>query len=496
MLYSSMPPGIRSLYRDIGVLRPNLTESAERFGTPVYVLDLVSVERSARHVESAFPAPWIRLYSVKANDLPEVAGFLRRRGWGASVVSSGEWQHARQGGVANGSIAFEGIGKTDAQLEYAVCQAAAGRPPLWLAIESAQEAARLAELAADHGLGRGAAPPLDILLRLNPDVAPETRAEFAVGARSSKFGMSREDLLALVRGGPLDDPGLRLRGVHAHVGSDLSDVGAWCAAGVGSARLLAELRAEAKAGSARIRSAAADLDTIDFGGGFPLPGPGVPTPGQFRSALDRALAGAGLALPPRPAIEPGRCLVGAAGWLVGRVLHSRPGRDRTQLAVLDAGMTEFIRPALYGSHHRAHPLRTGTGSSAGTADIMQNGSHGAGASITGSARGELRETALEGPVCESTDSLGTHLLPSLRRGDLIAIERAGAYGASFTSRYNGRPPPAEVLLWPDGFLELCHRPPVTALRPASAHDAPRCLAAASRDAATGLVTASEWSNPP
>src|SRR5579875_36852 len=290
MLYSGMPPGVRSLYRDIGVLRPILTESAERFGTPVYVLDLVSVERAARHLESAFPAPWIRLYSVKANDLPEIAGFLRRRGWGTSVVSSGEWQHARRGGVSNDRVAFEGIGKTDAELEYAVSEAAAGRPPLWLAIESAQEAARLAELAAGHGLGRGAARPLDILLRLNPDVAPETRAEFAVGARSSKFGMSREDLLGLVRGGALDDPGLRLRGVHAHVGSDLGDVGAWCAAGVRSARLLAELRAEAEAGSARIRSAPADLDTIDFGGGFPLPGPGVPAPGQFRRALARARA--------------------------------------------------------------------------------------------------------------------------------------------------------------------------------------------------------------
>src|SRR5579875_395494 len=490
MLYSGMPPGVRSLYRDIGVLRPILTESAERFGTPVYVLDLVSVERAARHLESAFPAPWIRLYSVKANDLPEIAGFLRRRGWGTSVVSSGEWQHARRGGVSNDRVAFEGIGKTDAELEYAVSEAAAGRPPLWLAIESAQEAARLAELAAGHGLGRGAARPLDILLRLNPDVAPETRAEFAVGARSSKFGMSREDLLGLVRGGALDDPGLRLRGVHAHVGSDLGDVGAWCAAGVRSARLLAELRAEAEAGSARIRSAPADLDTIDFGGGFPLPGPGVPAPGQFRRALARALAGAGLTLPPRPAIEPGRCLVGAAGWLVARVLHSRRGRGRSQLAVLDAGMTEFIRPALYGSHHAAHPLSTGAGS-AGAASFIQNGSRGAIASAAGPVQGDLRETALEGPVCESTDSLGVHLLPPLRRGDLIAIERAGAYGASFTSRYNGRPAPAEVLLWPDGFLELCHRPPVTALRPASAHGAPRCLATAGQDAAAGLLTARE-----
>jgi diaminopimelate decarboxylase len=401
------------------------------------VVQLASVERAARQVESAFPGRWTRLYSVKANDLPAIVGFMHRRGWGASVVSTGEWQHAREGGAGNSSVAFEGIGKTNAQLEYAVQEAAAGRPPLWLTVESAQEAAWLSEAAAHGGLGRDGRPPLDILLRLNPEVRPETRPQFAVGAQASKFGMTQEDLLSLACGGALDDPGLRLRGVHVHVGSNLNDVGAWSAAGLRAARLLADLRARLEAGPARLASA--DLDTIDFGGGFPVPGEDAPAPDQFHAALIRALCEAGLSLPPRPAIEPGRYLVGAAGWLVASVLHARPGRGRTQQAVLDAGMTEFIRPALYGSHHPAYALAAGNGADAGD---------GAG----------LCDTALEGPVCESTDSLGTHRLPRLDRGDLVAIERAGAYGASFTSRYNGRPPPAEVLLWPDGSLELCDRP--------------------------------------
>ena len=426
-------PGASSLSEDIAVLPAALAESAGRFGTPVYVVQLACVERAAAQVESAFPGRWTRLYSVKANDLPAIVGFVHRRGWGASVVSTGEWQHAREGGAANSSVAFEGIGKTNAQLEYAVREAAAGRPPLWLTVESAQEAAWLSEAVARGGLGRGGLPPLDILLRLNPQVRPETRPEFAVGARASKFGMTHEDLLALVRGGVIHDPGLRLRGVHVHVGSDLDDVGAWSMAGLRAARLLARLRSALEAGPAAPRQGAEHMDTIDFGGGFPVPGPDAPAPGQFHDALVRALDEAGLALPARPAIEPGRYLVGAAGWLVASVLHARSGAGRTQQAVLDAGMTEFIRPALYGSHHPAHALAP-----AGDAG--------------------LRETALEGPVCESTDSLGTHRLPVLHRGDLIAIERAGAYGASFTSRYNGRPPPAEVLLWPDGSLELCARP--------------------------------------
>jgi diaminopimelate decarboxylase len=179
---------------------------------------------------------------------------------------------------------------------------------------------------------------------------------------------------------------------------------------------------------------------VDFGGGFPLAVAAAPTPAQFRDALTVALGEAGLDLPPRPAIEPGRYLVGAAGWLVASVLHTRAGPARSQQVVLDAGMTEFIRPALYGSRHPVHVLRTGGGNGA-----------------------DRLPTALEGPVCESTDSFGSYLLPPLRRGDLVAIGQAGAYGASFTSRYNGRPPPPEALLHPDGSLERCGRPPIAGM---------------------------------
>jgi diaminopimelate decarboxylase len=417
-------------------LGPLLAEAAGRFGTPVYVVDLPSVAAAAQQVESAFGPPWALQYSLKANDLPAIAAFLGERGWGGNVVSAGEWQHARHGGLGNATVSFEGIGKTDAELEFAVTEAAAGRPLRWLALESAQEATRLAELAARHGLGSGPRPPLDVLLRLNPQVAPETRDEFAVGRRASKFGMSEAEIRALVRGGTVTGGGLRLRGIHVHVGSDLSDVQAWAQAGLRATELAADLGGQASG-----------VDTVDFGGGFPLPAPGSPPPWRFREALAGLLAAHGLALPARPAIEPGRYLVGAAGWLVSSVLHVRRSTNgyRSQagaLAVIDAGMTEFIRPALYGSHHRVHVL-PGTGRPAG----------------------DVRDTALEGAVCESTDSFGVHPLPSLLRGDLLAIERAGAYAASFTSRYNGRPHPAEALIMPDGSLRLCERPPITPVQP-------------------------------
>jgi len=425
--------------RDLDKLGPLLAEAAGRFGTPVYVVDLPSVAAAAQQVESAFGPPWVLQYSLKANDLPAIAAFLGERGWGGNVVSAGEWQHARSGGLGNGAVSFEGIGKTDAELEFAVTEAAAGRPPRWLALESGQEAARLGELAAAHRLGHGSRPPLDVLLRLNPQVDPETRDEFAVGRPASKFGMSEAEIRSLVRGGVVTGGGLRLRGIHVHVGSDLGDVQAWAQAGLRATALAASLGGEASG-----------VDTVDFGGGFPLAAPGVPSPQRFREALTGLLQAHGLALPARPAIEPGRYLVGAAGWLVSSVLHVREATNgyRGQvgaLAVIDAGMTEFIRPALYGSHHPVHVL-------------------------PGTARpsGDVRDTALEGAVCESTDSFGVHPLPPLVRGDLLAIESAGAYAASFTSRYNGRPHPAEALIMPDGSLRLAERPPLIPVQPALA----------------------------
>ncbi len=392
-----------------------------------------SVGLAASQVEAAFPAPWLLQYSLKANDLPAVSAYLEGRGWGGNVVSTGEWQFARHAGISNAAVTFEGIGKTDAQLEYAVLEAACGRPLRWLAVESPEEAERLAALAERHRLGRPGSAPLDVLLRLNPEVSPETRAEFAVGRAASKFGMTDTEILSLVRSGLLDGPGLRVRGVHVHAGSDLNDVVAWADAGVRATRLLRDMV-----------SYAAHADTVDFGGGFPLPAADAPSPAQFRSALLSALAEAGLRLPARPAIEPGRYLVGDAGWLVCSVLHARPVHpvDGRALAVLDAGMTEFIRPALYGSHHRAHALP-----------------------VDRWPAESLRCTSLAGPVCESTDSFGSHQLPPLVRGDVVAIERAGAYAASFTSRYNGRPAPTEVLHWPDGSLERCQRPELLALAP-------------------------------
>ncbi len=409
-------------------LRDRLARAAETYGTPLYVVDVAAVHRAAADVEAAFPEPWIRQYSLKANDLPAVTRLLADRGWGANVVSSGEWASARDAGLLTDRTTFEGVGKTDEDLLAVVDAAADGTPLRWVAVESADELERLAEL---HHLRREAVGhdvDLPVLLRLNPDVQPETAAVLAVGLAASKFGLSAEDLEALAASDHWQG-GMRLLGIHVHMGSLLGDVSAWAEAGRRAVALLDVVR-EVYAGPGR-------PDVVDFGGGFPAYG-ADPTPADFAAALTRALDDAGLTLPGTVAIEPGRVVVGAAGWLVAGILHTRRRGEQRQV-VLDVGMTELIRPALYGARHQVSAL----------SDPLQEG---------------VDNVLVQGAVCESTDTFGVHPLPALRRGDLVVLHEAGAYSASFSSRYNGRPAAPEVLLWPDGEFSLGDRTPPPAPR--------------------------------
>ena len=450
-----------------------LRTAARRWGTPLYVTDLATIDAAAGEVRAAFPDPWIRQYSLKSNDLPAIVARIARHGFGANVVSRGEWSLATRAGVADQHVTMEGIGKTDADLRAAVRAASSGTGLHWIAIESADEAAALAALAHRAGLGHdhpnaahdgpGAAAAsravedihahahahheehrdrrhrvarVDVLLRLNPAVRPETLHGLAVGAAGSKFGLSDDEIAATMEaGGGLGGP-LRWRGIHLHVGSQLGAVDAWRD---GIRRALAIV--------ALMRGTLPHFDTLDVGGGFPVALDGhddsVPGPARFAAEIPALLeAIPGDRRPARLAVEPGRYLVARSGWLVARVLHVRPdrGSEGAPMVVLDAGMTEIVRPALYGAHHRivaltslGHALDPGEPSPVRTA------------------------TWVEGPVCESTDALGIERLPPLRRGDIVAIRDAGAYAASLSSRYNGRPRPPEVLLDPDGGLALARR---------------------------------------
>jgi len=411
------------LDRRVGVA---LRSAAARFGTPVFVTDEATLDDAAAAVRAAFPDPWIRQFSVKANDVPGIVGLVAERGFGANVVSAGEWAAARSAGVPNARVSLEGVGKSDRDLRLAVRAAAAGDPPLWVAVESPEEADRLAGLAR---LARDEPAPIDVLFRLNPDVAAETHRGLAVGAGGSKFGMTGDELTHAVEAtlAGRQSPRLRPRGIHLHVGSQLGAVDAWRD---GARRALAL--------QALVRGAVPDFDTLDLGGGFPVrpTGEPAPDPARFARELPPLLEAVPAdRRPTRLAIEPGRFLIARAGWLVAQVLHARERGG--PLVVVDAGMTELIRPALYGA---IHPVIALTSLGRPVADNEPTA-----------------VTRVEGPVCESTDYLGEHDLPALRRGDLVAVADAGAYAASLSSTYNGRPRAPQVLRSPDGTLRLLRR---------------------------------------
>lgn len=412
--------------------RAAMREAAARWGTPLYLTDATAIAAAASSIQAAFPDPWLRHYSVKANDVPAVIRLVAAAGFGANVVSRGEWSAARQAGVPNERITLEGIGKTDADLRSALGAAEGGHPLRWLAIESADEAEALVRLSTRKQVRQSAGrelPPVDVLFRLNPNVEPETSADFAVGAGHSKFGMTASEISRAVAIVAQARDRLRPAGIHLHVGSQLRAVESWRTA----------VRAALDLGT-RIRESVPDFDTVDVGGGFPVGSitEQLPTPERFATELRKSIDElTPEQRPARIAIEPGRSLVARAGWLVARVLHVRDRFGRQ--VVLDTGMTELIRPALYGV---MHPI-FGLTSLAEPFDSDQPN--------------RLSPVRVEGPICESTDSLGEHALPPLRRGDLVAIRDAGAYAVSLSSTYNGRARPAQIVLNSGGELELARR---------------------------------------
>ncbi len=416
---------------DLAAVAPALRAAARRFGTPLYLTEAAGLASAAAELRSAFPDPWIRQYSVKANDVAPIVARLGASGLGANVVSRGEWAIARQAGIPEDRITLEGIGKTDADLRAAVRAAADGTPLRWVAIESVDESAALAALAR-----RAAVGALDVLLRFNPAVEPETQRGLAVGAGSSKFGLADDELAAAVEAGGGTRGPLRWRGIHLHVGSQLGAVDAW-----------RDAVRRALALGALLGGNLPDFDTLDVGGGFPVStsGEAVPRPERFARELPALLEAVPAdRRPTRLGIEPGRFLVAEAGWLVASVLHVRE-RDGP-MAVLDTGMTELIRPALYGARHPVVAL-----TSLGEPVVGWHDRHG------GARAAAHQPVSVHGPICESTDELGVHPLPALRRGDLVAIRDAGAYAASIASTYNGRPRPPQVILEPDGRLTLARR---------------------------------------
>ncbi|ABQ29964.1 MULTISPECIES: diaminopimelate decarboxylase [Acidiphilium] len=386
-----------------------LASIAAAHGTPTWVYSAATIEGRLAALRAAFAgeglAPAIR-YAVKANDHLAILGLVRAGGAGADVTSAGEFARAEAAGIAPGAMVFSGVGKREDELRRALA-AGIGQ----LNVESAEELEMISGIAAAMGV---AAP---VALRVNPDVAAGGHDKISTGRKGDKFGIGFDDAGALYRRAAAL-PGIEAVGFSTHIGSQIFAPAAFEAAYRRVLGLIGALRGEGLA-----------VRRLDLGGGFGIPyDDGTAFPFAAQAAMvRRVLGGHDLEL----IVEPGRWLVGPAGVLLARVtLVKRAGAER--FVVLDAGMNDLIRPALYGARHGIVPV--------GAAD----------------AAGAPAPAEVVGPVCESSDRFGTHDLPELAPGALVALLDAGAYGATMSSTYNGRPFAAQVMI-ADGAPQLIRR---------------------------------------
>lgn len=368
--------------------------------TPAYVYDVGAMVTEAQALKAGFgDRPHLVAYAVKANSAGSIVRALGSVGCGAEVGSAAELEVARRAGIAPDRILLSGMGKSALAIDAAI--GAGDRGILAIQIDSVDEVGRVAARA--RALGR----PARIALRLNPGVLADTHEAIATGHDDAKFGIAPSDQLEAFRAIEEAGANLVLVGLGGHVGSQLLRTDDY----LEGARAILDV-------GARIP----DLEFVDFGGGFGIDyGEGCPVrPADFaREAADLVASrrpGATLV------VEPGRSLVGAHGHLVASVVaQKRSGRRRW--LVLDAGMTDLLRPALYGARHRIESV-----------DVPPT-------------TGEIWRVV--GPVCESTDDFGEFALGSPPPARVV-LRDAGAYGYTMASHYNGRGFAAEVFVQPDG----------------------------------------------
>jgi diaminopimelate decarboxylase len=380
-----------------------LDEVAERYGTPTYVYSRQAIETAFRRIDAAFAAaPHLICYAVKANSNLAVLGLLARLGAGFDIVSGGELARVLAAGGDPAKVIFSGVGKRAVEIEAALV---AGIK--CFNVESEAELERLNHLAA----ARGARAPVSI--RVNPNVDAGTHPYISTGLRDNKFGIPFERVLpAYRRAASL--PHIEVVGIDCHIGSQILDPAPLVDAMRRVVELVDTLAAEGIA-----------LRHIDNGGGLGIPyrpGEAPPDLESYIALLRDTLGSRGHLL----MIEPGRALVGAAGVLLTRVEHLKEG-DGKAFCIVDASMSELIRPMLYEAWHEIVPVTP--------------------------RAGVPRPYDVVGPVCESTDCLGRERMLSVTEGDLLAVLSAGAYGMVMASNYNTRPRPPEVLIdGPNAYL--------------------------------------------
>jgi diaminopimelate decarboxylase len=386
-----------------------LADLAATFGTPLYVYSAHTIIANCRSLEDAFEGcPHLTTYAVKANSNVHLLRLIAAQGLGADVGSRGELFLALNAGFPPSNISFSGVGKRDDEIEYALLSNI-----LAFNVESEQEIEVINAIA--QRLQRRAR----ILLRLNLDIDAGTHAYISTSKKQNKFGVAAhraaEVLLAAMR-----QPHIEVRGIHSHIGSQITDAETFVTAAQTLSKLVAALRAEG-----------IPVHDLDFGGGFGVQYHGVlaheklpreqanetpPAASHFIKRVLPLLKQTGCNL----SIQPGRAIIANAGVLLTQVLYRKIENGKTFI-IVDAGMNDLIRPSLYQAHHQIVPLRLN--------DLP------------------FETVDIVGPCCESGDFFALNrTLPHVERGDLLALVCAGAYGFVLSSNYNARVRGAEILV--------------------------------------------------
>ena len=375
-----------------------LAELAEEVGTPAYVYSQATLLRHARIFKSALRGlDFLPCFAVKSAPNLALLALFAREGYGFDIVSGGELFRALEAGGDAKKMVFSGVGKREDEL-HAALQAGI----LQFNCESEEELHQLSRAAVRRRV------VAEVALRVNPDVDAKTHPYIATALASSKFGVPAARVRKAYRLAA-SLPGLKIAGVACHIGSQIREVQPFIEAAEKMRELLLVLRKDGH-----------DLRRLDMGGGLGVPygdGGEPASPQEYGEALVRALRG----LEVKVLLEPGRLLVANAGVLLSRVLLRKEGQRRRRFVVIDAGMNDLLRPALYQAHHQIEPV--------------------------GRPRRGEEVVDVVGPVCESADVLASRRrLPPLHTGDLLVLRTAGAYGMAMASQYNARPRPAEVLV--------------------------------------------------
>ncbi len=392
-----------------GVPVPHL---ADEVGTPFYCYSQATLARHFRVFADALASLDATVcFAVKANTNLSVIRSLVQQGAGCDVVSGGELQLALKAGCAPEKIVFSGVGKTEAELRLAL-DCGVGQ----INVESEAELVTLSRLATT--LGKTAR----IALRVNPDVDSGGHDKITTGRKEDKFGIEWTLAPALYRKAR-DLPGIDPSGVAVHIGSQITSLAPFEAAFLRVRDLIHMLRADGL-----------DIRHLDLGGGLGVPydhrGAAPPSPAAYGEMVKRVFGNIGCSF----TFEPGRVIVGNAGILVSRVVAIKESSTR-RFVIIDAGMNDLVRPAMYGALHEIIPVQEApTSSTFEPVDVV-------------------------GPVCETTDCFAkAYPLPALKAGDLVAVMTAGAYGAAMSSTYNARPLVPEVMVSGDKSSVIRRRP--------------------------------------